>query len=126
MLRAYALPDCEDRLASHIDRIAHLAKIAMCVELDPPPRPSRKRGGRGASTLELQAFFEGLCIVYADLTGKAPTRSIKDKRFRHFVEEAVEAARLPPNDEEEGYNLDYHVQFACRKYKAGKFIFSSQ
>ena len=37
VLRKYALPDSENRVASHIDRIAHLAKIAMCVEIDPPP-----------------------------------------------------------------------------------------
>ena len=48
-LRKYALP--------------HLAKIAMCVEIDPPPRASRKVGERGASTLALQAFMEGLCIA---------------------------------------------------------------
>ena len=48
VLRAYALPGREDRTASHIDRITHLAKIAMCVEVD-PPRISRKVGQRGAS-----------------------------------------------------------------------------
>ncbi len=46
VLRAYALPGREDRTASHIDRITHLAKIAMCVEIDPPPRASRKAGDR--------------------------------------------------------------------------------
>jgi hypothetical protein len=128
VLSTYASPGREDRAAAYADRITHLAKIAMCVklELDPPPGPSRKRGERGPSTLALQDFLEGLCIVYADLTGKAPTRSIKHKRFRHFVEEMVEVARIPPSDEKEGYNLDYHVQLACRKYKAGNFIFSSQ
>jgi hypothetical protein len=85
VLRAYALPGREDHTASHADRITHLAKIVMCVEIHPPPRPSRKRGERGASTLALQAFMEGLCIAYADLTGKQPTRSTKCWGFREFV-----------------------------------------
>jgi hypothetical protein len=84
-LRKYALPGREDRTASHIDRITHLAKIAMCVEIDPPPRASRKVGERGASTLALQAFMEGLCIAYADLTGRQPTRSMNCGGFREFV-----------------------------------------
>ena len=85
VLRAYALPGREDRTASHIDRITHLAKIAMCVEIDPPPRASRKVGERGASTLALQAFMEGLCIAYADLSGRQPTGSTNRGGFREFV-----------------------------------------
>jgi hypothetical protein len=41
-------PDFERRIACHADKLAHLAIIAMCVELD-PPRISRKVGQRGAS-----------------------------------------------------------------------------
>jgi hypothetical protein len=126
-LRAHALPGREDRATSHADRITHLAKIVMCVAIHPAHRPSRKRGERGASTLALQALLEGLAVTYADLTGRRPTRT-KEKRgcFYDFVEDMVEAAGIPPNDEEEGYNLDYHLQLACRKYKSGKFIFSSK
>jgi hypothetical protein len=85
VLCAYALPDFENRVASHIDRITHLAKIAMCVEIDLPPRARRKVGEHGASTLALQAFMEGLYIAYADLTGKQPTGSENRGGFREFV-----------------------------------------
>jgi hypothetical protein len=119
VLRAYALADFEYRVASHIDRITHRAKIAMCVELDPPPRPSRKRGERGASTLALQAFMEGLCLAYADLTGRRPTRSANRGGFYAFAVDMAAAGRLAaPNA--------YQVQTACEKYKGRKLIFSSQ
>ena len=53
VLREYAAvraaePDFESRLVFHVDKLAHLAKVAMCVELD-PPRISRKVGQRGPS-----------------------------------------------------------------------------
>ena len=134
VLRAYALPDSENRLAFHVDRIAHLAKIAMCVELDSPPRPSRKRGERGASTLALQAFMEGLCVAYADLTGRRPTRSMNRGGFRDFVRDMAKETRLfidAPKEkdvpeEKCRKRLDYQVQIACKKYKNRKLIFSSQ
>jgi hypothetical protein len=119
VLRAYALPGREDRTASHVDRITHLAKIAMCVEIDPPPSTSRKVGERGASTLALQAFMEGLCVAYADLTGRRPTRSANRGGFYAFAVDMAAAGRLAaPNA--------YQVQIACEKYKGRKFIFSSQ
>ena len=85
VLRAYALPGREDRTASHIDRITHLAKIAMCVEIDSAAPRLPQGGERGASTLALQAFMEGLCIAYADLTGRQPTGSTNCGGFREFV-----------------------------------------
>ena len=123
-LRAYALPGREDRTASHIDRITHLAKIAMCVEIDPRPRASRKVGERGSSTLALQAFMEGLCIAYADLTGKQPTRSTNRGGFCEFVRKMAKETRLFMDAPKKRF--DYQVQIACEKYKNRKLIFSSQ
>jgi hypothetical protein len=132
VLRKYvAEPDFESRIVSHVDRLAHLAKLAMCVDFDLPPRASRKVGHRGPSRARNpdkprqpfgqahQFFMDALCSTYSDLTGKVPTRSTKRGKFGAFAADIHKATQME-------ICLAYAVQRACEKYTQRRFIFSSQ
>jgi len=150
VLRAYALPDFEIRVASHIDRIAYLAKTAMCVELD-PPRISRKVGQRGASRTLLYDRYR------AALYGRAPDhcahvanyskRQPLSQAHQFFMDALCSTyfdltGTTPTRSTKRGkfgaFTADMHkatqmkiclayaVQRACEKYTQRRFIFSSQ
>ncbi len=146
MLREYTSqakrekPDFESRIACHAGKLAHLAIIAMCVELDPPPRSSRKVGQRGPSRASRfhryiitapapdhcahvvdyckrqpfsqahQRFMDALCSAYVDLTGKTPTRSTNRGKF--FREFVADMHEATQME----ICLDYVVQIACERY----------
>ncbi len=150
VLRAYALPDSEDRLASHIDRIAHLAKIAMCVAVD-PPRISRKVGQRGASrTQPYNRYREALdgpapdhCAHVANYSKRQPLSQAHQFFMDALCSTYFDLTGTTPtrstkrgkfgafaadmhNATQMKICLAYVVQRACEKYTQRRFIFSSQ
>ena len=142
--------DFESRIACHADKLAHLAIIAMCIELD-PPRISRKVGQRGASrTLLYDRYREALygpspdhCAHVADYSKRRPI----SQAHQFFMDALCSTyfdltGTTPTRSTKRGkfgmfaadmhkatqmeICLAYAVQRACEKYTQRRFIFSSQ
>jgi hypothetical protein len=143
-------PDFESRIACHADKLAHLAKIAMCVELD-PPRISRKVGQRRASrTLRYNRYRAALCGPAPDHCAHVADYSKRQplSQAHQFFMDALCSiyfnltGTTPTRSTKRGkfgaFAADMHkatqmeiclayvVQRACEKYTQRRFIFSSQ
>ncbi|MGA7322902.1 MAG: hypothetical protein WBX25_00085 [Rhodomicrobium sp.] len=143
-------PDFESRIAYHAGTLAHLAIIAMCIELE-PPRISRKAGQRGASRTLLYNRYETAlcgpapdhCAHVADYSKRQPLSQAHQFFMDALCSTYFDLTGTPPTRSTKrgkfgAFAADMHkatqmkiclayaVQRACEKYTERRFIFSSQ